>query len=83
MKNRDEKLENIIAWAKNNADVRATLLTSSLVNPLAPVDDLSDLDIEFVFENNEKYVENNSWLNIFGNPIAMILVMKFWWIKTS
>jgi len=72
MKIRDEKLENIIAWAKNNADVRATLLTSSLVNPLAPVDDLSDLDIEFVFENNEKYVENNSWLNIFGNPIAMI-----------
>lgn len=72
MKIRDEKLENIIAWAKNNADVRATLLTSSLVNPLAPVDDLSDLDIEFVFENNEKYVENKSWLNDFGNPIAMI-----------
>ncbi|WP_300669140.1 AadS family aminoglycoside 6-adenylyltransferase [Soonwooa sp.] len=72
MKIRDEKLQNIINWAENNEDVRAVLLTSSLVNPLAPVDDLSDLDIELVFKNNEKYIKDNLWLNNFGNPIAMI-----------
>lgn len=52
MKVRDEKLKAIIDWSKNNRDIRAVLLTSSLVNPLAPVDDFSDLDIEFVFEDN-------------------------------
>ena len=72
MRIRDEKLQNIINWAEINSNIRVVLLTSSLVNPLAPVDDLSDLDIELVFENNEKYVENNLWLNNFGTPIAMI-----------
>src|SRR5690606_18284846 len=36
MKVRDEKLKAIIDWSKNNRDIRAVLLTSSLVNPLAP-----------------------------------------------
>ncbi|SEO94440.1 aminoglycoside 6-adenylyltransferase [Flavobacterium sp. CF108] len=69
---RDDKLNAIINWAENNKDVRAVLLTSSLVNPLAPVDDFSDLDIEFVFANNSDYISSNSWIHIFGNPIAMI-----------
>ncbi len=51
---RDEKLKSIIEWAKKNEDVRVLLLTSSLVNPLAPVDEFSDLDIEFIFENVSK-----------------------------
>lgn len=59
MKVRDEKLKAIIDWSKNNRDIRAVLLTSSLVNPLAPVDDFSDLDIEFVFEDNTNYVDSN------------------------
>ena len=46
---RDEKLKSIIEWAKKNEDVRVLLLTSSLVNPLAPVDEFSDLDIEFIY----------------------------------
>ncbi|WP_316634000.1 AadS family aminoglycoside 6-adenylyltransferase [uncultured Flavobacterium sp.] len=69
---RDDKLNTIINWAENNKDVRAMLLTSSLVNPLAPVDDFSDLDIEFIFVNNSDYISSNSWIHNFGNPIAMI-----------
>ncbi len=57
MKVRDEKLKAIIDWSKNNRDIRAVLLTSSLVNPLAPVDDFSDLDIELIFENNPNIFE--------------------------
>lgn len=48
------------------------MLTSSLVNPLATVDEFSDLDIEIVFENNVDYTFNSSWTRNFGNPIAMI-----------
>ena len=51
MKVREEKLRTIIEWSEKNEDVRVLLLTSSLVNPLALVDEFSDLDIEFVFED--------------------------------
>lgn len=72
MKAREEKLRSIISWSENNEDVRAVLLTSSLVNPLAPVDEFSDLDIELIFENNSKYISDKNWIHHFGNPITMI-----------
>ncbi|WP_084240763.1 AadS family aminoglycoside 6-adenylyltransferase [Pedobacter africanus] len=72
MELREEKLKNIINWSENNRDIRAVLLTSSLVNPLAPVDEFSDLDIEFVFDNNADYISSNNWIHNFGNSIAMI-----------
>ncbi|NLR58255.1 AadS family aminoglycoside 6-adenylyltransferase [Chitinophaga polysaccharea] len=72
MTTRDQKLEEIIGWAKRNRDIRALLLTSSLANPSAPVDEFSDLDIELVFEDNAPYLADNSWLKIFGHPISMI-----------
>lgn len=72
MQIREEKLKAIINWSENSKDIRAVLLTSSLVNPLAPVDEFSDLDTEFVFGNNTKYILDNNWTRNFGNPIAMI-----------
>ncbi|MDN3694721.1 AadS family aminoglycoside 6-adenylyltransferase [Chryseobacterium tructae] len=72
MKVRDEKLEQIIHWAENNPDVRAVLLTSSLVNPYAPVDDFSDLDVELVFESRQAYEDHHEWIQLFGEPISMI-----------
>ncbi|REC61162.1 AadS family aminoglycoside 6-adenylyltransferase [Chryseobacterium pennae] len=72
MKVREEKLEQIIHWAENNPDIRAVLLTSSLVNPYAPVDDFSDLDVELVFQNRKAYEDHNEWISLFGEPISMI-----------
>lgn len=72
MEHRDKKLQQIIDWAQQNEDIRAVLLTSSLVNPLAPVDDLSDLDIEIVFSDNRNYMAGKEWVQHFGQPIAMI-----------
>ncbi|PPK98281.1 AadS family aminoglycoside 6-adenylyltransferase [Parapedobacter indicus] len=69
---REEKLKAIISWSQDNAHIRAVLLTSSLVNPGAPVDEFSDLDIEFIFEDNNRYVVDNSWVHHFGHPIAMV-----------
>lgn len=48
------------------------LLTSSLINPLAPVDEFRDLDIELVLENNDKYISDHNWTRNFGNPIAIV-----------
>lgn len=72
MQTREEKLQQIINWSQNNPDIRAVLLTSSLVNPLAPVDELSDLDIELVFDDNTNYILDTNWINNFGTPIAMV-----------
>jgi aminoglycoside 6-adenylyltransferase len=72
MNARGEKLEQIIHWAENNPDVRAVLLTSSLVNPYAPVDDFSDLDVELVFEKKHLYEINKEWIFLFGDPVSMI-----------
>lgn len=72
MKIRDEKLEQIIHWAENNPDIRAVLLTSSLVNPYAPVDNFSDLDVELVFDSRQAYEDNNEWIRLFGEPISMV-----------
>ncbi|WP_313191664.1 aminoglycoside 6-adenylyltransferase [Sphingobacterium sp.] len=69
MKARDEKLAAIKAWIRSNEDIRAALLTSSLVNPLAPVDDFSDLDIELVFLDPTPYLESKEWINLFGDPL--------------
>lgn len=71
MQARDKKLNEIIDWSKENNDIRVVLLTSSLVNPLAPVDDFSDIDIELVFEDNSPYVLDNNWINKFGIPVAL------------
>jgi len=68
---REERLNSIITWAEDNPDIRAALLTSSLVNPLAPVDEHSDLDIELVFTDRVKYASNDTWLYNFGVPIAI------------
>lgn len=72
MKVRDEKLEKIVSWAEENPDIRTVLLTSSLVNPYAPVDDLSDLDIELVFEDMHTYKMIKDWISLFGDPISII-----------
>ncbi|MFP3833487.1 AadS family aminoglycoside 6-adenylyltransferase [Chryseobacterium sp. SIMBA_028] len=72
MKIREEKLEQIIQWAEENQDIRTVLLTSSLVNPYAPVDNFSDLDVELVFENRNAYEVNHEWIRLFGEPISMI-----------
>lgn len=72
MQARDEKLQKIIDWAKENNDIKAVLLTSSLANPFAPVDDFSDIDIELVFDDIDSYQFSNQWVSLFGCPIAMV-----------
>lgn len=72
MKERDQKLQQLIDWANANPEIKVMLLTSSLVNPYAPVDDFSDLDIELVFEDRYPYQQQATWLSLFGKPIAMV-----------
>lgn len=69
MLSRDRKLREVEAWIASNPDIRAALLTSSLVNPLAPVDAYSDLDIELVFDDPTFYKHSTEWIYQFGEPL--------------
>lgn len=70
---RENKLNQIIDWARNNNNVSVALLTSSLSNPNAPRDDFSDLDIELVFNDLSSVLASDSWLSEFGKVIAKVV----------
>lgn len=70
---RTEQLNQVISWVEQQPNIRAALLTSSLTNPVAPVDVFSDLDIELVVTNYETFLGDNSWLANFGNIITTIV----------
>ncbi len=70
--NRDLKLQQVLEWAAAEDTVRAVLLTSSLVNPYAPVDRFSDLDIELVVTDLPLFLSDNGWIEGFGSIIAMV-----------
>lgn len=72
-KKHEQLLNTIRNWAETNNNIRAMLLTSSLVNPVAPVDELSDLDIEFVVKDLPSFLKDDSWLANFGPIIAVIV----------
>lgn len=70
--NRDLQLAQVLDWAIANDEIRAVLLTSSLVNPYAPVDRFSDLDIELVVKDLTQFLSDDSWIALFGTVIAMV-----------
>lgn len=67
----DPVIERIIRWGSERSDVRATILTSSLCNPNAPVDRLSDYDVIFVVRDIHPYHFNDSWMEDFGRVLVL------------
>lgn len=70
---RENKLNQIVDWARNNDNVSVVLLTSSLSNPNAPRDYFSDLDIELVFNDLSSVLASDGWLSEFGKVIAKVV----------
>lgn len=69
----ERQLEAIRQWATANEDIRVMLLTSSLVNPAAPVDQFSDLDIELVVKDLPSFLKDDSWVANFGDVLAVVV----------
>lgn len=70
---RAAQLEKALQWAKDNEQIRAMLLTSSMVNPGAPLDEFSDLDIEWVIADLPAFLADDSWLSNFGEVVSYIV----------
>lgn len=70
---RTAQLNQVIQWVEQQQNIRAALLTSSLTNPNAPVDQFSDLDIDLVVDNYDEFLQDDSWLANFGGIITTIV----------
>ncbi len=66
-------MQQVLDWANAQDDIRVVLLTSSMVNPYAPVDRFSDLDIELVVKDLPGFLSDNSWISNFGTILAMVI----------
>jgi aminoglycoside 6-adenylyltransferase len=64
-------VRRLIAWAEQQASVRAMLLTSTRANPAAPVDAFSDYDVVLVVTDIHPFFEDRTWLQDFG-PVLVV-----------
>jgi aminoglycoside 6-adenylyltransferase len=64
-------VEKIVDWARADDNIRVVLITSSMVNPFAPIDKLSDYDIVLFVKTPQPLLENESWMTQFGDIVAV------------
>lgn len=62
---------NFVAWAANQADMRAGIVIGSRARSDHPADEWSDLDIILFVRNASRYAANADWLVRFGNVWAL------------
>ena len=64
--NKTNVRDEISTWAAQNENVRVVILSSSRTNPNAPVDMLSDYDIELFVQDLKPFLKSDRWLEGFG-----------------
>ncbi|MCP4339529.1 MAG: aminoglycoside 6-adenylyltransferase [Desulfobulbaceae bacterium] len=70
MRTEVELLHQFTEWAKDTKEIRAALLTSSRVDQHAPLDFLSDYDIEMCVSDLDQFRHNDDW----SRPLGEIMV---------
>lgn len=60
-----ELLDNVIAWAARDANVRRLLLVGSRAHATPP-DDLADFDVQVYADSHEPYIQDQGWLSGIG-----------------
>ena len=76
MRNENDMLKLIINVAANDDRVRAVILNGSRVNPKAPKDIFQDYDILYLVKDMDSFINNNHWIDIFGERIMMQMPEK-------
>ena len=74
MRNEKEILDEIKNWGIKDENIRVAMLTGSRANPNTIVDLVSDFDIELVVKNLENFLNNEKWLSVFGDSMAIISI---------
>lgn len=71
IKQEDHVITKLVNLGAKYEQIRAMVLTSSLCNPNAPVDILSDYDVEIFAEDPTPFVESDEWFESFGPIMAV------------
>ena len=66
-----EIIELVLSYAVNDARIRAVGLNGSRTNPNAPKDLFQDFDIVYVVTEMNSFIEDQHWIDVFGERIIM------------
>ncbi len=73
----DRILQNILAWAKPNENVRAVVLIGSRARMNMKADEWSDTDIIIVVRDTTDFEKSDSWASLFGKPVISFFERTF------
>ena len=71
MRSEKEMLELLLKTAEEDDGVLAVFLNGSRTNKNVPRDIFQDYDVVFVVKDTSKYIENQEWINVFGERLYM------------
>jgi aminoglycoside 6-adenylyltransferase len=71
MRTVEEMLELILEVAKRDERIRAVYMNGSRTNPNAPKDIFQDFDIVYVVIEAESFIQNPSWITVFGELLML------------
>ncbi len=70
-RNKQEMMELIVNITKKDERIRAVYMNGSRTNPNAPKDIFQDYDIVYVVKETASFIENENWINQFGDLLIM------------
>ncbi|MCY4538518.1 MAG: aminoglycoside 6-adenylyltransferase [Chloroflexi bacterium] len=77
-------LTKVLDWARQEAEIRALVVTGSLARGDGSVDPWSDLDAQIITEDYDSYIADDSWLDGLGEvwirfPLSLDLPYRLVW----
>ncbi|WP_214742279.1 MULTISPECIES: aminoglycoside 6-adenylyltransferase [unclassified Exiguobacterium] len=67
----EQIIEQLVAFAKENDQIRTVVLNGSLVNPSTRPDLYQDVDLAFYVKDVQAVAADRSWIDIFGEILIM------------
>lgn len=71
MRNEQEMMDLILNTAECDVRIRAVIMNGSRANPNAKKDFFQDYDIVYVVKDIDSFINNHSWIDIFGEIMIM------------
>ena len=71
MRTEETMYEIILHTAKEDPRIRAVYMNGSRTDPKAEKDRFQDYDIVYIVEDTKPFIEDKTWLEVFGNRIMM------------
>ena len=64
----DELIHRLVRWAQNQEDIRAAIVLGSRGRTDQPADEWSDLDVNLIVRDPERYLSDSDWVQVMGHP---------------